>query len=243
MGTLAPRALVDDLSTRAVPLSVSTGTGSPTSTGLAVFEGRHNSTAPVPMVMADTGVTPAIRRGAVDGLGMVLVRALVIVVTLLLVLGTAWLVINRVRPQWLADLRLPYTSKGVSGPVVTADAPTTAPKAKAKPATLTTKAKPAVKLVSANASSATFSINVALFDVRVSASGGAAWVSVSEPLSSLPEFEGTLQAGQSHLVAANRQLTVQIGSTAARLAIRVNNRVISTYVPPGAPFTVTFTTS
>jgi hypothetical protein len=67
-------------------------------------------------------------------------------------------------------------------------------------------------------------------------------VSVSGPLSTKPEFEGILQSGQTHLATANHQLTVQIGSTAARLAVEVKNRVIGTYVPSGAPFTITFTT-
>ncbi|HXR54475.1 MAG TPA: helix-turn-helix transcriptional regulator [Acidimicrobiales bacterium] len=241
VGTLAPPlspATVDDLSKRAVPLSVPTSTARPTSVGLPVFEGRHNSTAQVPMVMADTGVTPAVGRAPVDRLGMVVVRALVVVATLLLVVGTAWLVVNRVHPQWLADLHIPYTSKGAVSAPPAVTKPTTA----TKPSTPAARAKPSLQLVSANGNQATFAINASLFAVRVSASGGATWVSVSGPLSTTPEFAGILQSGQSRLVAANHQLTVQIGSTAARLAVQVNNHVIGTYVPPGAPFTMTFTT-
>jgi cytoskeletal protein RodZ len=241
VGTLAPplpQVPVDDLSTRAVPLSVSTSTGRPTSIGLPVFEGRHNSTAQVPTVMADTGVTPAITRAPIDGLGIVVVRALVVVATLLLGVGTAWLVVNRVHPQWLADLHIPYTSKGAGSTLPAVTKPTTTTKS----STPAAQAKPSLQLVSANGNQATFAINAALFAVRVSASGGATWVSVSGPLSTTPEFAGILQSGQSRLVAANHQLTVQIGSTAARLAVQVNNHVIGTYVPPGAPFTMTFTT-
>jgi transcriptional regulator with XRE-family HTH domain len=235
---LAPAAPPDDLSTRAVPLSVSTSTGPPTSVGLPILQGLHHSTAQVPTVMADTGVTPAVRREPVNGLGIVVVRSLVVVATLLLVVGTAWLVVNRLHPQWLADLHVPYTSNGITG------APTSTvkgPPAPTKSATHTT-TKPALQLVSANGNQASFNVSAPLFDVRVSATGGATWVSISGPLSSNPVFAGILQSGQSHVVTANHQLTVQIGSTAARLAVQVGHRVIGTYVPPGAPFTMTFTT-
>jgi cytoskeletal protein RodZ len=241
VGTLAPpvaTAPVDDLSTRAVPLSVSASTVPPSNYALPLFEGGHNSTAQVPMVMADTGVTPAIGREAVDGLGLVFVRALVIVVTLLIVVGAAWLVVNRVRPQWLASLHVPYTSNGVGAAPLSSTKPSTATKT-ASPAT---KAAPELRLLSASSSGANFSVSTGVFDVLISASGGATWVSVSGPLSTKPEFEGILQSGQTHLATANHQLTVQIGSTAARLAVEVKNRVIGTYVPSGAPFTITFTT-
>lgn len=241
IGTLPAPAPPDDLSTRAVPLSVSTSTAPPTSIGFPIIEGRHNSTAQVPMVMADTGVTPAVKRAPVDGFGIVVVRALVVVATLLLAVGTAWLVINRVHPQWLADLRFPYTSKGVATSAGTTKAATDKGDAGAatKP---TTPAKPAMELVSASGSQASFNVTAPLFAVRVSAVGGPTWVSVSGPLSTNPVFAGILKTGESHLIAANHQLTVQIGSSAARLTVQVNQHVIGTYVPPGAPFTMTFTT-
>lgn len=240
IGTLP--AAADDLSTRAVPLSVSTSTAPHTSIDLPIMEGRHNSTAQVPMVMADTGVTPAVKRAPVDGFGMVVVRALVVVVVLLLAVGTAWLVVNRVHPQWLADLRLPYSTKGGA---TSAGAPkgTTGATGKGTAVTKpTTPPKPGMELVSASASQASFNVTAPLFVVRVSAVGGPTWVSVSGPLSTNPVFAGILQSGQSQLVTANHQLTVQIGSSAARLAVQVNKHVIGTYVPPGAPFTMTFTT-
>src|SRR6202034_3510000 len=75
-GTLAPPAVVDDLSTRAVPLSISTSAAPPPSIGLPIFEGRHNTTAQVPLVMADTGITPAIKAAPDQGLGILVIRAL-----------------------------------------------------------------------------------------------------------------------------------------------------------------------
>jgi len=228
----------DDLSTRAVPLSVSTSSSPPTSVGIPVVEGRHNATAQVPLTMADTGVTRAITGQPMDGIGVVVVRALVIVAGLLLVVGTAWLVVNRVHPQWLADLHIPYTSKGITGPVPTVGPGTTPTKSTTPPRP----AKPAVQQVSVNGSTANFNVTAAVFDVRVTAAGGDSWVQMSGPLSTQPVYEQTLSSGQSHLVTADHQLTVQIGSTAARLAIQVNHRVIWTYVPPGAPFTMIFTT-
>jgi len=230
----------EDLSTRAIPLT--RHDDGVTAVGLPVVGGRHNSTAQVPMVMADTGVTPAVRRRLPsDGLLMVLVRSLVVVAALLIVIGTAWLVINRVHPQWLADLRLPYTSHGVSGPVAPGQSSATTTPRKSTPAPASG-ARPALHLLSANGSQASFSVSTPLFAVRISAQGGDTWVSASGPLSSHPSFAGIVKSGQSQLVSANHQLTVQIGSTAARVAVQVNSRVIGTYVPPGAPFTMTFTT-
>ena len=175
-------ATVDDLSTRAVPLSIPTSAGPPTSVGLPVFEGRHNSTAQVPMVMADTGETPAVRRAPVDRLLMVVVRALIVVASFLLVVGTAWLVVNRVHPQWLADLHLPYTSNGPSARRRPSPSRTTTA---ALDAGRPGQARP-LQLVSANGNQATFSVTAALFSVRVSASGGDTWVPASGPLSTTP---------------------------------------------------------
>ncbi|MGH8994655.1 MAG: helix-turn-helix domain-containing protein [Acidimicrobiales bacterium] len=231
----SPPLAVDDLSTRAVPVSVPVGPGPPTSIGLPIVAGRHNSTAQVPSVMADTGKTQAIRRGAPDGLLMVLVRSLAVVSAILIVVGTAWLVINRVHPQWLADLRLPYTSKGVTGA-------TTATTTKSSSRPTAPKTTPQLRLVSATGNEATFSVTTSLFNVRVSAQGGDAWVQASGPLSTKPTYEGILKSGQSQVVPANHQLVVRIGSTAARIAVQIGHRVIGTYVPPGAPFTMTFTT-
>ncbi len=237
----APAAIAGDLSTRAVPLSTPETANIPTSAlGLPrVFEGRHTSTAPVPMIMADTGQTPAVKRGGPDGLLMALIRGLVVVIAILVAVGVAWLVINRVEPRWLADLHIPYTSSGVGG---THQDSTTAGKTTKSTTATTAAPKPAMTLVSANGSQATFSVNASLFSVRVSAAGGDTWVKASNPLSTAPAFEGTLRSGQSQVVQANHQLTVVIGSTAARLAVQVGHRVIGTYVPPGAPFTMTFTT-
>src|SRR5579875_3037490 len=76
----------------------------PTPPSTIVVSDRHGSTAQVPVVMADTGRTPAVRASSDDGVAMALVRGLVVVLLVLLVVGTAWLVVDRVRPQWLADL-------------------------------------------------------------------------------------------------------------------------------------------
>jgi cytoskeletal protein RodZ len=242
VGALAASApVVDDLSTRAVPLSVSTSTAPPTSIGLPILEGRHNSTAQVPMVMADTGVTPAVRGAPVEGLGIVVVRSLVIVATLLLAVGTAWLVVNRLHPEWLADLHIPYTSKGATGvPSSTANPATTA--TSTAPSQPNHPVVPTMQLTSASATGANFTVSSVSFEVRLSALHAAAWVSISGPTSVKPEFVGTLQSGQSHVVVANHQVTIIVGSTAARLAVQVNKHVIGTYVPPGAPFTITLTT-
>jgi hypothetical protein len=222
--------------TRAVPLSVPTPSAPPTSAGLPIGTEGNDSTAQVPLVMADTGQTPVARRRMIDGFVMVLVRALIVVALVLILVGAAWLIVNRVRPQWLADLHLPYTSNGpLAGSVGHDTQGTTAAK------TTTPRAAPSMRLVSATGTQATFSVSEALFDVRISASGGETWVQAVGPLSSTPSYEGILKNGQSQLVPANHQLVVRIGSIAARITVQVNHRVVGTYVPPTAPFMMTFT--
>ncbi|MGH9045230.1 MAG: helix-turn-helix domain-containing protein [Acidimicrobiales bacterium] len=208
--------------------------------------GRHTSTIQVPSVLADTGVTRAIGAQAADGPLLVLLRSLVVILTVLVVLGTTWLVVNRYRPQWLADLHIPHTANQPIGDArAGAAAAATPPSTRPAHSHTASKhhAKVSMHLVSANASAATFSVGSPTFQVRISAGGGEAWVSASGPLSSNPQFEGVIQDGQSRVVTANHQLVVRVGSIAAHLAILVGTRTLGTYVPPAAPFTVTFTSS
>jgi transcriptional regulator with XRE-family HTH domain len=224
------------IATRAVPLSIPSHGAPPTSVGLPIVTERHDATAQVPLVVADTGQTPAVRRRLTDGFVMVVVRALIVISLVLILLGAAWLVVNKVRPQWLADLHLPYTSSGpLAGPAPNATQGTSAP-GTGHPAKA-----PSMRLVSANGTQATFSVSEPLFEVRISASGGDTWVQAVGPASSTPLYVGTLRNGQSQLVQANHQLIVRIGSIAARITVQVNHKVVGTYVPPAAPFMMTFT--
>ncbi len=223
-----------ELETKAIPLSMPKRVAPPTSVGLPVFTERHSSTAQVPVVMADTGKTPAVRQG--DGFGMAAVRAAVVVALVLVLIGTAWLVLNRVRPQWLARLRLPYTSQGAIAP-----SPGSGGGTGTIGTTAAITAAPSMHLVSATGTQATFSVTSPRFEVQISASGGETWVQATGPLSTAPSYEGVLKNGQSQVVPANHQLVVRIGSIAARIAVRVDHHLIGTYVPPGAPFMMTFT--
>lgn len=212
----------------------------------------HGSTAQVPAVLADTGRTQAVRAGADDGPGMAFVRALVVVVLILVLVGTAWLVINDLRPQWLAELHLPTSPTSASNLSATSVPTHTAP-AVHPPATTASSAPkaavdhrpsvfPSMRLVSANASQATFAVTTSRFDVQISATGGEAWVQATGPLRTSPSYVGILHNGQSQVVPAYRQLVVRIGSVAAHIAVRARGKLLGTYVPPGAPFVMTFTT-
>jgi len=216
----------------------------PTPPSTIVVSDRHGSTAQVPVVMADTGRTPAVRASSDDGVAMALVRGLVVVLLVLLVVGTAWLVVDRVRPQWLADLHLPYSpaapaSSTVPGaPVRTTPTSTSPVKAAVRhPVT----APPSMRLVSATTSQATFAVTSSRFEVQISARGGETWVQATGPQRNAPSFVGILHNGQSQVVPADHALVVRIGSVAARIAVKAKGRLLGTYVPPGAPFVMTFT--
>jgi hypothetical protein len=211
------------------------------------------TTEQVPSVFPDTGVTPAVGRAA-PTFATTALRSLVVVVTLLLVVGTAWLSVNAWHPQWLADLHLPYTSHGAgsselassSASTSQTSAPsnqvtTTAPHHSAPKKAVTT--ADSLQVVSTTPTTATLSVGSATFTVHISAEGGATWVSVSDPTSETPTFEGVLQSGEDHDVLASQQVTIQIGSSAARIAVTVGSRQVGTYTPPSAPYTMTFTSS
>src|SRR5579875_1250254 len=216
----------------------------PTPPSTIVVSDRHGSTAQVPVVMADTGRTPAVRASSDDGVAMALVRGLVVVLLVLLVVGTAWLVVDRVRPQWLADLHLPYSpaapaSSTVPGAPVrtTPTSPSPVKAAVRHPVT----APPSMRLVSATTSQATFAVTSSRFEVQISARGGETWVQATGPQRNAPSFVGILHNGQSQVVPADHALVVRIGSVAARIAVKAKGRLLGTYVPPGAPFVMTFT--
>lgn len=124
----------------------------PTTNGAAAWAaapaGGDANTDQVPLVLADTGVTPAVRAWRPRaGLGedSAVIEYLCGFVAVLLVISAAWLGVNQWRPEWLRTIHVPYTSKQLP---LTASAPpsTTPPKAgsaAAKTPTTTPVTKPA----------------------------------------------------------------------------------------------------
>ncbi len=189
--------------------------------------GMHTSTAPVPLLVADTGSTPAVkskrrRDGEHPSIGMALLRATVVVVAALVVVSAAGLVVNHYRPQWLRTLHLPHSTP-----------PTTVP-VPPQPA------GPVFAVTSTNSTGATMSIRASLFMVSVSAGGGESWLEANDADHLVPIYAGILQEGQTQSFTVENALTVQVGSTAGRVVVQVNGKTVGFYFQPAAPYTMTF---
>jgi len=188
-------------------------------------------TTPVPLLIADTGVTPAVKPAGKRRrrTGVILLRVLVGMVTILVLLGVAGLVVNHYRPQWLRTLHLPHGH--VPPPVHHA----------VKPPTHKTTPVGLFSLVSTSANGATFHIRSATFTVEVAAVGSASWVQATAAGHVNPVFSATVEAGQSQTFTADNPFTVEVGSRSAHIFVSVNKKLVGFYFPTAAPFTMTFT--
>ncbi len=186
---------------------------------------RDPGTAQVPVVFADTGVTPAVpverrRRGAPLAL-----KVVVSVVALALAVGVAGLVIHQVRPRWLSDI-------GVTSPPRTASTHRVTHHA----------VVPIVAMTHQSNLDASFDVHAGYFLLEVVPVGGESWVKVTDPQHVNPQYEGTLVSGQvkDFLVAPGQSLTVQVGSPHARVFVSVAGKEAGFYFPTVAPFTMYF---
>ena len=232
------------------------------------------STDQVPLVLADTGVTPTVRawRPSAGSFGAdsVVIEYLCGFLAVLLVIGGAWLGVNHWRPQWLRSIHVPYTSKPLPAAAGThpSTTPTTARPAargattppttahRVTPTTIhrvtattvaprTTKGLsggPALRITSVTGDHATFAVRSTSFTVRVHCVGGDAWVQVSGATPT-PAYAQVVPANGTKDFHGRGQLTMLIGSSAARLTILHGQHVIGTYTPPSAPFSMTFTST
>jgi hypothetical protein len=237
----------------------------PTANGAAAWANSKAdgdaSTDQVPIVLADTGVTPAVRAwrpraAAFDG-DSAAVQYMIGFLAVLLVIGCAWLGVNHWRPQWLRSIHVPYTSKSL--PLAAGAPPSTKKTAAgsttpsavtpttARSAARTTTPKghtlgKELRITSVSGDHATFAVGASKFVVQVHCVGGDAWVQVSGSTPT-PVFAQVVPANGTKNFQGEGQLTMVIGSSAARLTILHDNKVIGTYTPPSAPFSMTFSST
>lgn len=177
---------------------------------------------PGPLIFADTGVTPAVpavhrrrRSRWLAVVGAVLVLALVV--------GVTGVVLDHVKPQWLHDVGIGSTKHQ---PTAAAHHHTTAP--------------PPFALVSSNPTSATFAVREPSFVVKVVTIGGGSWVQASDAHNINPIFSGQLAANAQKAFTVTHSLTLQVGSTSARVFVSSGFKTLGFYFPPAAPFTLVF---
>ncbi|MGH9088842.1 MAG: helix-turn-helix domain-containing protein [Acidimicrobiales bacterium] len=108
--------------------------------------------------------------------------------------------------------------------------------------TATTKTTTKVAFTAAHTSptSADITVGASSFTVTITAVGYPAWVQATSPTRSAPIFSGMLEPGSVQSFTVHQSLTVETGSVAGHAAVTVGSTKAGTYVPPAAPYYMTF---
>ena len=155
----------------------------------------------------------------------------------LLVVALGGLAVDHWKPSWLRAAHIVHspTKASTSTTVATSSSPGAHPSGSSA----------LVFQSSSGTDTASISVRAASFTVEVAASG-ACWVRASTPQSFAPIYQQTLQAGQSaSLQSADGQLTVNLGSSYALLAVEINGKAAPGWLfkPPAAPFVLNFSST
>jgi hypothetical protein len=221
----------------------------PTTTGVmeTLRPTSVNDTGRLPAL--DTGRVPAVDTGEVRAVSLRVPLALKFMVALLVylvVLGGAALIerghINgwfdsgqSTTDRWIKDAKsaLGITSSPKGHGHHDATTPTTVAKALD---TSRVTMKTATGGLSEN-----ISVSATSFTVKVLATKGPCWVSVSTAPGLKPLFEQDLLPGESHTFVVTSSLIVQTGSSAGGAEFYQGTKLLGFYFPPKAPFTINFT--
>jgi Helix-turn-helix domain len=196
-------------------------------------------TGRVPII--DTGQVPAVNLGAPR-----LLKFMIGLVTFLVVIGGAALIerghINgwfdsgrSTTTRWIDDAKsaVGITSNPTGHGHHASTTPTTAARA-INTSKVTMKA-------GLGGLSENISVSAKSFTVKVLATKGRCWVSVSTAAGLKPLFEQDLLPGESHTFVVTSSLVVQTGSSAGGAVFYKGTKAIGFYFPPKAPFTINFT--
>jgi hypothetical protein len=223
----------------------------PTTTGVmeTLRPTSVNDTGRLPAL--DTGRVPAVDTGEVRAVSFGVpgfLRFMVALVAFLVVLGGAALIERghlkgwydsgrSTTTRWVDDaksaLGITSSSGGHGHHATTTTIPTTAAKK-------IDKSKVTMKTGTGGLSE-NISVASTSFTVKVLATKGPCWVSVSTAPGLTPLFEQDLQPGQSHTFVVTSSLTVETGSSAGGVVFYQGSKAIGFYFPPKAPFTINFT--
>lgn len=186
----------------------------------------------------DTGVTPAVRPPAPPKRprgrrAATLLSAAIGVLVFAVLVGVAGLVIHHVEPHWLDDLGITHS------PSATPSHPSPG----GQRAAPTTSAPSSLTITTTSPNSANISVHAPHCEVTVAATGGAAWVQATESGQAAPVFSGVLASGQSQQFPVESSLLLEVGSAAAHITVTTGLRLLGSYKPPAAPYTMTIATS
>lgn len=166
-------------------------------------------------------------------------RALTWLAAVCILLVAAGWAIRTWHPEWLVRAHILRTGRpGASGAAASGAAPTV-PAPAPTPPRATAHGKAALQPTSSDQTSAAFTVATKNFTVSV-ATTGECWVQVLSSSSSVPLVSGVQPSGKVFSFKATGTMTVQVGSVASLVGVKVAGRNAYLNQPPAAPFTYTF---
>jgi transcriptional regulator with XRE-family HTH domain len=161
-------------------------------------------------------------------------KALTWIVGLLVLVVAVGSVLLAVRPRVLANAHILRVVPAGSAPSTGGGSPTTP--TTAPPTRQVFPVQPA----GSTTTSASYTVATPRFDVVV-ATSGPCWVQVTSSSSAVPLVSGVQQAGQVLSYPAQGAMTVEVGSSAVIVGVKIKGKNAFTNVPTVVPFTYTFT--
>jgi hypothetical protein len=153
------------------------------------------------------------------------------VVAALVVVAAAGLVIYRSKPRWLVQAHILRVVQPGGAPSA-AKTSTTQP---GQPGP----SKAQVLLTSSDGASASYTVAAKQFVVAVVTSGRC-WVQITSSTSSDPLVSGVQPGGKSLSIPASGTMTVEVGSSAVVVGVKVGTKLVFYNAPGVVPFTYTF---
>ena len=160
-------------------------------------------------------------------------KALTWIVGILVLVVAVGSVLLAVRPRVLANahiLRVVPAGSAASAGGGSSTTPTTAP---------THRQAFPVQPAGSTGTSASYTVATSKFDVVV-ATSGPCWVQVTSSSSAVPLVSGVQQAGQVLTYPAKGTMTVEVGSSAVTVGVKIKGKSAFSDVPKVVPFTYTF---
>ena len=157
-------------------------------------------------------------------------------VGILAVAAVAGVVIQREHPQWMVQAHLLRITQPDGQPLAAPPTTTVPVHATTHKATALVVAGP-----TDNSTQATYYVASQHFTLGI-ATSGPCWVQITSPSSITPLLQGTQPAGTVQSFKADKQITLDVGSSAVVIGIYINGKNVFLTKPTQTPFTYTFTT-
>lgn len=156
-------------------------------------------------------------------------RLLVILVAVAIVVGVTGLILYRAEPHWFDHLGLGHDTSATTS---TTRATSSTSRGHPVPAD-------SVTFTTTSAYSGTADVKVSNASLRIAVTSGQCWVDVTSAGQSSPLYAQLINSGNQQDFPIGQTLTVQLGSAAGHVFVVRHGKVIGSYIPQMAPFTLT----